>query len=266
MFENENTEITENFAVFGLQNPLHARLLKGLIRKQKGVIAAAVNYDSEKAVVRYNSGRTRNEIIMEKAKKLGVSLVIENEMTQDLINRRREYDLTAVKLKLLLSVILAVLFSLIMFFKLFDFATQYFVIAALILSAVYLIKFLEKRSKLLRKSNTVQIAKISKTAMIIRDDGKEELIDVESISEGDILLVNAGERISADGTIVSGTSLVDERILFDETNLAVVRFVGDKVCAETINLTNPITILVSAVGNKTEFAKKTRKTEEEMFG
>ena len=265
-YENsKNTEQTENFAVFGLQNSLHARLLRRIILAQKGVIAAGVNFACDKALVRYDSEETRVETIIGRAGWGGVSLLIENEITQDLINRRREAEFSAVKRKLLLTIILAALLSGLAFFDLFGAAENYFHVAALVLFIFYFSKFsvMLKKRRTNCKTNSL-IAKTKKIATIVRDDDKEELIDVESISENDIMLVKAGEKIAADGTIISGTSLIDEQI-FSDASAKVEKFVGDKVYAETINLTNPITILISAVGKETEFAKMTREVEDEIM-
>jgi cation transport ATPase len=72
MLEYENTERSETFSIFGLKNPAHAQALKKLIFCQKGVIGTDVNFASERMFVRYDKNRTRNEMIIDKAKKIGV--------------------------------------------------------------------------------------------------------------------------------------------------------------------------------------------------
>ena len=138
----------------------------------------------------------------------------------------------------------------------------YFDTAVLILIAAHLAKFFEMRAKLLISNEMNKIMQTtSKTATIIRDDDREELIDAENIFEEDILVIKGGERIAADGIIISGTSAVDESML-NGKSIPVDKFVGDKVYAGTINVTNRITISVSAVGDDTELAKIIRMVED----
>ena len=43
-----------------------------------------------------------------------------------------------------------------------------------------------------------------RTAVVVREDGKEEEIPIEQVQVGDIFLVKPGEKIATDGIIISG--------------------------------------------------------------
>ena len=54
-----------------------------------------------------------------------------------------------------------------------------------------------------------------KTVTRVTDEG-ESVIPVESVREGDVIVVRPGERIAADGTVCRGESYVDESMLTGE--------------------------------------------------
>ncbi len=65
-------------------------------------------------------------------------------------------------------------------------------------------------------------------------DGREYFVNAEDIRIGDLLRVLPGETIPADGSIVSGTTSVDQAVLTGES-LPVDKKAGDKVWCGTIN-------------------------------
>ena len=93
----------------------------------------------------------------------------------------------------------------------------YFEAAILIIGLVLTGNALESRAKgqtanALRKLVQLQ----PKTATVLRD-GIERGLPVESIVEGDVVLVRPGERIPTDGKVISGRSSVDESMLTGES-------------------------------------------------
>nr|WP_269466578.1 heavy metal translocating P-type ATPase [Mycobacterium sp. MS1601] len=74
------------------------------------------------------------------------------------------------------------------------------------------------------------------------DDGR--LIPVSELSVGDIVRVRPGERISADGTVTSGSSDVDQASITGEP-LPVSKTLGDSVFAGTLNGSGTLTIRVT---------------------
>ncbi|KAA3618067.1 MAG: Cu(2+)-exporting ATPase [Calditrichaeota bacterium] len=86
----------------------------------------------------------------------------------------------------------------------------------------------------------------AKSATILRGD-KEIEVSIESIQTGDIVLVKPGEKIPADGQIVSGHSSVDESLATGES-VAVEKSIGDEVIGATINIDGVLHVKVTRVG------------------
>lgn len=84
----------------------------------------------------------------------------------------------------------------------------------------------------------------------IEQDGLEIQVPFESIRENDIVVVNAGEIIPADGIIERGSANIDQHILTGESQ-PVDKGVGEKVYAATLVLVGRIHILVETAGEKT---------------
>jgi Cu2+-exporting ATPase len=78
---------------------------------------------------------------------------------------------------------------------------------------------------------------------------------------GDLLFVAAGERIAADGTVLEGSSDVDRAHITGES-LPERIAPGANVLAGTINLSRPLTVRATAVGNQTAIADIARLMEQ----
>ncbi|WP_447965456.1 heavy metal translocating P-type ATPase [Nitrospira sp. Ecomares 2.1] len=106
---------------------------------------------------------------------------------------------------------------------------------------------LESRAKrqtsaALRKLMTLQ----PRTARIIRD-GRERQIPVEDMHTGDTVLVRPGERIPVDGTMLAGTSSVDESMLTGES-MPVDKKPGDRLIGGTMNTTGAFQYHATTLG------------------
>ncbi|MBX9854866.1 MAG: heavy metal translocating P-type ATPase [Gemmatimonadaceae bacterium] len=92
-----------------------------------------------------------------------------------------------------------------------------------------------------------------KTARVLRGDAEED-VPVESVREGDMILVRPGERIPVDGEIVRGESAVDESMLTGES-LPVTKRVGDRVIGGTINRTGAFRYRATTLGETSVLAQ-----------
>lgn len=88
------------------------------------------------------------------------------------------------------------------------------------------------------------------TVSRLNADGSLTEIPSEALKTGDIILVRAGERIGADGVIVSGSSKIDASLVTGETARMDAKR-GDHVYAGTLNGEAVLTIRVSAAGADT---------------
>ena len=92
------------------------------------------------------------------------------------------------------------------------------------------------------------------TATVLRDGGRTERLPARALLAGDHFLVAAGERIAADGKVVSGTSDLDQSLISGET--APVRAApGSRVFAGAVNLGQPLEIEATATDDGTLLAE-----------
>src|ERR1700729_3012000 len=80
-------------------------------------------------------------------------------------------------------------------------------------------------------------------AVRITGEGIEETVDAEGLQIGDVILVRPGERIAADGRVLSGASDVDQATITGEP-LPVTKSAGDEVFAGTANGTGALRVRV----------------------
>lgn len=97
-------------------------------------------------------------------------------------------------------------------------------------------------------------------AELLPDDaerlGPDEVIEVVSLdqlSEGDVVLVRSGGRVPADGEIVEGEAELDESMVTGESR-PVPKRPGDSVVAGTVATDSSIRVRVRAVGADTALA------------
>jgi Cd2+/Zn2+-exporting ATPase len=81
----------------------------------------------------------------------------------------------------------------------------------------------------------------------VRRGGADEVIKVEDMKVGDILVVQPGERVAADGKLLSGATSVDEASVTGES-MPVDKGPGSEMLAGTINLTGSAEVKVERVG------------------
>ena len=85
------------------------------------------------------------------------------------------------------------------------------------------------------------------TARIVRDDGTDEEVALDSVMVGDHLRVRPGEKLPVDGLVISGNSSVDESMLTGEA-LPVEKLAGDSVTGATINGSGGLVVEARRVG------------------
>jgi heavy metal translocating P-type ATPase len=99
-----------------------------------------------------------------------------------------------------------------------------------------------------------------KEARVVRD-GTEVGVSIEDVRVGDILRVRPGEKIPTDGSIVEGSTSVDESMLTGEP-VPVDKSEGDDVYAGTIGSAGSVLVRATRVGSDTTLAQIARLVEE----
>jgi len=94
----------------------------------------------------------------------------------------------------------------------------------------------------------------AKTARLIRADGTEEEVPLESVAVGDQLRVRPGEKIPVDGMVLEGRSSVDESMISGEP-VPVEKVAGDEVTGATINGSGSLVMEARRVGADTLLAQ-----------
>ncbi len=97
------------------------------------------------------------------------------------------------------------------------------------------------------------------SAILLSDDG-EKIVAANELQQGDRILVKPGHTIPADGLIDSGTSSIDESALTGEY-LPLTKSPGDAVVGGTINVENPIQLVVTQVGESSQLSSIVRLLE-----
>jgi Cu+-exporting ATPase len=130
----------------------------------------------------------------------------------------------------------------------------YFEAAGSVVSFVLLGKVLEARAQRhLADAVRALVALTPERATRLQAEEPSE-VAVEDIEAGEILLVRPGERIALDGTVVTGTSAVDEAMLTGES-LPVDKSDGAPVFAGTLNQSGVLRVRVTRIGPDTALAR-----------
>ena len=129
----------------------------------------------------------------------------------------------------------------------------YFDAAAGIICFVLLGRYLEEKAKGRAHSAIRRLLDLQpQTANLLRD-GEILTVAVDDLVIGDIILIRPGEKIPTDGTVVEGTSTVDEAMITGES-IPVIKSIGQNVVGGCINGNGSLTIEVTATGANTVLA------------
>lgn len=141
-------------------------------------------------------------------------------------------------------------------------AHVYFEAATVVIAFILLGKLLEEKAKGKTSSAIKKLIGLQpKTVTVVHDGGHQMEMPVASVKQGDTLLVKPGEKIAVDGTVISGTSFVDESMISGEP-IAVEKKTNDKVFAGTINQKGSFRFRADKVGADTLLAQIIKMVED----
>jgi heavy metal translocating P-type ATPase len=95
----------------------------------------------------------------------------------------------------------------------------------------------------------------------VRRNGQESELKAEELSIGEVIVIRPGERIPVDGTVIKGSSYVDQSSITGES-LPIEKAEQSKVFAGTINKNGVLEVRVERVGRDTTFGKIIQVVEE----
>ena len=153
----------------------------------------------------------------------------------------------------------AYLFSIYAMVKIFmgnvHFAHQlYFESAAVIIAFVSLGKFLESVAKGKTSDAIKKLMGLAPKNATIIINGKEEVISVDDVNVGDLIVVKPGEKLPVDGEIVEGKTSIEESMLTGES-IPVEKTIGASVFGASINKNGRIIYKATKVGKDTVIAQ-----------
>jgi Cu+-exporting ATPase len=144
-------------------------------------------------------------------------------------------------------------------------ADIYFEVGAVITTLILVGRYLEARA---RRSSGEAIRALlelgAKDARVLRD-GVEVLLPIDELVVGDRFVVRPGEKIATDGTVIEGTSAVDQSMLTGEP-VPVEVGPGAQVAGATINASGRLVIEATKVGADTALAQIARLVAEAQAG
>lgn len=141
-------------------------------------------------------------------------------------------------------------------------AHLYFESSSVIITLVLFGKYLEKKAKAKTLEAIFALQKLQpESALVRRNNGKEELVLVKNLVLNDEVVIRAGERIPVDGRISSGMSEIDESMITGES-LPVAKNPQDHVTGGSINGNGVLTVRVTALGKETTLSRIIQMVEE----
>jgi Cu+-exporting ATPase len=136
----------------------------------------------------------------------------------------------------------------------------YFDSAAVIVMLILVGKVLENRAKRRASAAIQALMDLQPPTARVERDGTILELPVAEVSVGDVVVVRPGEKIPVDGTVLEGTTGVNESLLTGES-LPVEKQPGSEVIGGTINGTGSIRYRATRVGEDTTLAEIVRIVE-----
>ncbi|WP_439111353.1 heavy metal translocating P-type ATPase [Lentibacter sp.] len=111
-------------------------------------------------------------------------------------------------------------------------------------------RYLDHRTRAVARSAAEELAALEVPRVTLLLNGEEREMPAAELAIGDIILVRPGGRMPVDGEIIEGQSELDRSLLTGES-LPVFAGVGQSVSAGEVNLTGPLKVRATAVGEET---------------
>ncbi|MFZ0492776.1 MAG: copper-translocating P-type ATPase, partial [Acidimicrobiia bacterium] len=137
----------------------------------------------------------------------------------------------------------------------------FFDTAGAIITFILLGRFFEARAKGRASQAISTLMELGAKEARVQQGDSEVMLPIAELNMGDLMIVRPGEKIPTDGTIVEGTSSLDESMLTGES-LPVDKGAGDDVFGATINQQGNLLVRATRIGRETALAQIVHLVEE----
>ncbi|MFA5647925.1 MAG: heavy metal translocating P-type ATPase [Bacteroidales bacterium] len=137
----------------------------------------------------------------------------------------------------------------------------YFESASVIITFILLGKWLEERAKGKTSSSIRKLMGLQPSTVTVVDNLVYREVGIAELQIGQHVLVKPGGKVPVDGTVIQGTSYVDESTITGEP-MPVEKSSGNKVFAGTANQKGTLTVSAEQVGSETILSRIVQMVEE----
>jgi len=141
----------------------------------------------------------------------------------------------------------------------------FFETSTMLITFVSLGRFLENKAKGQTSAALTDLMSLAPSMATIYTDApactQEKRIATELVEVGDTVKLVPGDKVPADGTVVKGSSTVDESAITGEA-LPILKQLGDSVIGGTVNGLGTFDMVVTRAGKDTALAQIVRLVEE----
>ena len=288
----------ESIAIEGMDCSDCVTVIEHSVGRMDGVLSVNVNYPAEKMWIEYDNQKVNRAAIEKRVRSLGYEIPVEGLRSWYKENREIVFSLIAGLLVLTgwlgqtffdLPVIAATVLYIIAYIfggwdisqhawhaikeKHFDTdllmvmaalgaaALGEFAEGALLLFLFSLGHALEERALDRARAAVRALADLAPKVALVRRDGKEQELPVESLQLDDLVIVRPGVRIPVDGVISNGNSGVDQASVTGES-MPVDKAPGDQVFASTVNGEGALEVKVTRLAKDSTLSRVMKMVEE----
>ncbi|MGL4990218.1 MAG: heavy metal translocating P-type ATPase [Sarcina sp.] len=126
----------------------------------------------------------------------------------------------------------------------------YFESAAVIIAFVSLGKFLESVAKGKTSDAIKKLMGLAPKTAVILTNGSEQVVSIDDVRVGDLIVVKPGEKLPVDGEVIEGKTSIEESMLTGES-IPAEKNIGSKVYGASINKNGRIVYKATKVGKDT---------------
>ena len=154
---------------------------------------------------------------------------------------------------------ISVLFSL--FFSIYNLIINknyyYFESIITVIYFVKLGKYIDESAKEEINNGIRNLVQLTPKEAIVKRNNKEEVLSIDEIKKGDIVIAKPGDRIAVDGLVVSGKTHIDESIITGES-MPVKKEKDSYVIAGSINMEGYIEYKAEKIGKESSISEIVR--------